>query len=442
MNKKLTIVILTHNRYDYLSRVLEAYSYFDFNILIADSSKEKCPNEIIEKYENVKYYYTPKKSQIQKWSYIANLVETSYILFCPDDDFLFPKTIKKAIKFLEKNKDFVCAQGVLMNIQLFRKDNSILYNISNDDKKYDEKLNKQLSVLNNSLQTRLKNFLNPYRHSIYGIHRTSNFSNIFTKIHNYGITEPYIIELAQALLTIISGKIATFNKLYYLREVIKSSGGNTCKNIPFLVENKHPQIDFLKDLLIDTLIEKNISQKKATKIINKTIFNYVDFALNYTHKQGLNIEFNKKDDFNYIYLNNYYKLEPFLKKYQEIFLKYSIDSGYTFKNNENNYNMSLAINKLLSEFKSLIEKNDQIILYGAGSLAQILIKLFPKNIYCILDKNTNSEKLFSINIYKPSQAIKNEHKPIYITVLGREEEIIDYLKNDLKIKNPIYHLKS
>jgi glycosyltransferase domain-containing protein len=436
----LTIIIPTHNRHDYLERALELYSPFNIQIIIADSSPNQF-SRLNDIKSNIIYKHTPTFGQIKKWKNALLYVKTKYVVFCPDDDFIFPAAIEKCVEFLEENSDFVCSEGVLLTYKYIYSNKSIIYNISNDDLNLNQQYNDLLSVDGDTIEDRLEQYCQPYRHSIYGVHRTENLLNIFSTIHASKVVEPYLFELSQAILTVISGKIATFNFLYYFREAITTSGGYICKNVPALVREDNFEIQMLKSMvenhLVSNYAKKNTRQKLSQLFLNK----YLEFAQHYKHQPSLNVSSKRtKNNFKYKHLEDRYNSQKYLLTVENSILKHDIYSGFNFEDNDERIKTSKAINSFHKEietlFNKLISSQKKVVIYGAGVCCEIICAMYPQKIEFIIDKNTSKvgKKINGIDIYPQTKL--SESKDIYdcilISVLGREEEIIHSLKNELK----------
>lgn len=113
----------------------------------------------------------------------------------------------------------------------------------------------------------------------------------------------------------------------------------------------------------------------------------------------------KNNDFNTNYLN--------------------IDENKYFLDKELDIN-NLKFSKLFNKFyTSIVNLNYQIVIYGNGTIGKTIQALIPDKIVGyvdIADKNNH-----------PRNLINMKYDKIIISVLGREEEIIKYLVEDLKI---------
>jgi len=125
--KKLTLVIPTYNRNYYLSRCLWYHAHFPFGeIIVADSSPEEkkvVNRETVAKIRetfgaNVRYLeYDPETEKYggdiyRKWGDAVQHVQTEYSILTTDKQFTLPLTLNNEISYLDKNSDYVSADGM------------------------------------------------------------------------------------------------------------------------------------------------------------------------------------------------------------------------------------------------------------------------------------------------------------------------------------------
>ncbi|DAB29051.1 MAG TPA: hypothetical protein CFH84_11605 [Sulfurimonas sp. UBA12504] len=100
---------------------------------------------------------------------------------------------------------------------------------------------------------------------------------------------------------------------------------------------------------------------------------------------------------------------------------------------------AFEFNKYLSQMHFLlntkINRNEQYILYGAGTGAELILSMFHENILYIVDQNVfkHGTYLQGKMIYD-LQKIKDFQGKLIISVFGRAEQIVEQLSNDLNFK--------
>lgn len=134
-----------------------------------------------------------------------------------------------------------------------------------------------------------------------------------------------------------------------------------------------------------------------------------------------------------IFYKNAQELKSSLKdKYKFLLDDLNIIQCSTNIKKPESMNFSKYLNYIHEKLSNL-EEND-IILYGAGTGAQLIISIIGSKIDYIVDKSEKAPKyLMNKKIYNVKKIIKERKKKIIITVFGREKEIKNYLINELNI---------
>ena len=164
MIEDCTILLFTHNRHILLKKNIKYYQFYFSKIIVLDSSDNSI---ILDK--KIKYEYLPQTTFLKKLSIGIKKCTTKYFLIVPDDDFIIPYSVKKAIKFLKKNKDFVTVSG---NYYYFEKHLNLI--------KY-KKINtyKYKSIEDGSFYGRLESLIQGHSQMVYCIFSKKLFSNFF-----------------------------------------------------------------------------------------------------------------------------------------------------------------------------------------------------------------------------------------------------------------------
>jgi glycosyltransferase domain-containing protein len=271
--EKFTIIIPTHNRPDYLRRVLDYYSSYKagYNIIVADSSSDENKRrnkETISSLPDLKIlYFGHYPSEIKyghKFADALDHVETKYCLFCADDDFVVPNGIEESIDFLEKNEDFVVAHGQTITFYPRIK------------KEGEEKFYWQLEyrVKSNTLtdaRSRLVEHLASYSVStFYGVHRADFLKMIFRETLR-SVEHGRFIELLLTELTLVYGKMKCLDGLYAAREIILDSTGIVNESINGLIKKKayeEKYIGFRKCLVFHLSKNSDLSIEGSCRVVD------------------------------------------------------------------------------------------------------------------------------------------------------------------------------
>ena len=194
------------------------------------------------------------------------------------------------------------------------------------------------------------------------------------------------------------------------------------------------------------LISAYPEQKVRQKITQIFLDHFLEFVLHHKPKASLNISQKPpKDKFKYGHLKDRYNSQNYLIVIEDLIRKHNIYSGFDFEDNDDRINTSKAINRFHKEIETLfdmiINSHKKVIIYGAGVSCEIICAMYPKNVEFIIDSNTLKigKKINNIDIYSPTKLTEfdNIYDCILISVLGREEEIIQSIKQKLKTHKEI-----
>ena len=272
-----TLIIPTYNAPHYLKRILTFYSRYgpEFKIIVGDSSLDKNKKEnkkIISSFTELEIEYRDEyKTETNPHNKFADLVKqvkTKYVVFCAEDDFVLPNGIKRAIEFLEKNKDFVIAQGDYINFCIIDgrfqwepgyKYNSIIFN--------NAKYRSFLHLSNYSIPT------------VYGVFRTESLKRIYQEMTNSKIDTRFFGELFPSILTLVYGKLKYLNILYGARNTEMTEQGKNWLNLLGFIKNgectQEERNKFIKPIAKELSKESKITIEEAEDIIKKALNNYL-----------------------------------------------------------------------------------------------------------------------------------------------------------------------
>ena len=265
MLEKLTVIIPTYNRINFIKRSHSYWKKTQVNFLICDSSDKI--NDDLKNYKN--YHYTKEKSFYNKLFKIIKNVNTKYVMIIADDDLACVDTLEKCVSFLEQNNEFVSAQGSFIDFWY------------DDNNKIDICVrNPSISAIDsNILETdsnlRINKSMNPYMHHVYSIHRKNVLKdalNLSRKLKNNPAAEINI-----TLFGSIFGKHKMIECLYVCRQVVPISKINFTKSENFLewLNNKKNK-NYIKEWVNQlSIIHSNINNQSYDDA-NKTIFDTIN----------------------------------------------------------------------------------------------------------------------------------------------------------------------
>jgi glycosyltransferase domain-containing protein len=127
MNSKVTIIIPTHNRHNYLPRSVGWFLRGGYRVVVADSSEAKWQHPLKTNKEKLTYLHIPGTFAVyhQKMALASNAVTTPLVALCADDDFILYSGLERCAEFLVSNSDYSFCQGYSYLFQRFASHNAI-----------------------------------------------------------------------------------------------------------------------------------------------------------------------------------------------------------------------------------------------------------------------------------------------------------------------------
>ena len=118
---KLTIIIVTYNRKNFILRTMNYWSGSNLNLVVVDGSKCPIDENVLKKFsKNISYYHRPISVQ-QRMIFATSLVNTEFALLGGDDEFFVPSALNSCIEKLIKNDELVSCIGRAMKFSFKKK---------------------------------------------------------------------------------------------------------------------------------------------------------------------------------------------------------------------------------------------------------------------------------------------------------------------------------
>ena len=277
-----TIIIPTRNR-RFLKRNLRYICDNNpyINIIVLDSSVQKIKYRnklLINKLDNVTHidHYNEDILLTHKLGDGVSYINTKYSLICADDDFVVIDGIKKSLKFLKENKNFICTFG---DFTKFRKD----FGMFMWKKMYPH----QRTIDNDSESIRFHDILSNYMQVVYSLYRSEYIKKILKLVPLY-TTDDCFGEILQAVLTVIYGKINVSDYLYGVR----MPGAGKAPKIPEFKKNNTYNDKYLsfKKCILDNSnlsseeIDSSWNNNITNDVINNKRYNYIPWNFSIPNK--------------------------------------------------------------------------------------------------------------------------------------------------------------
>ena len=287
LTKNISIVIPTMDRPDFMERTLHYYAKTGFKgrILIGDSSSDVNFEKTANVKKSIDYDFDIIHKFIPRDEFnnsglvireVSKMIDTDYVCFSGDDDFLVPKTLGECVHFLNNNHDFSGAHGYRMTFKL------------NGDNVFYGTINSIQKVTGPCIQhdNASKRFIEYMRNPIsiqYYVFRRDIWKTAYNKISKT-YTRYFGEEVLPCSIGAILGKYAQINKLQTVFQIHNMhhfswdlEGGG--QNMLLLLTNKNFSITYhgLLDKIISELIKKEkIDHNIAYELVQKEIWNHLN----------------------------------------------------------------------------------------------------------------------------------------------------------------------
>jgi glycosyltransferase domain-containing protein len=115
LRSQITIITPTQNRPYHLTRLLDYYAETGFHLIVEDSGVAPLDHPLI-RASHVDYTWEPNRSFTEKFYALLTKVQTPYVVFCSDDDFVVPEALDTCVQWLNNNHDYSTADGQRMRL--------------------------------------------------------------------------------------------------------------------------------------------------------------------------------------------------------------------------------------------------------------------------------------------------------------------------------------
>jgi glycosyltransferase domain-containing protein len=243
--KDVTIIIPTHNRHDYLSRLFSYYSGSKLRILCCDSSAHSYRYFIPC---NIKYVHMPGFSFVDKMCAAIQNIDTKFIACCADDDFILKKSILEGVDFLNKEMEYSALVG--RYVGFLKNFNGSFYGMYNKNSYVPSKI-----PIENAI-----NFMGSYHMILWGLYRKEFLLESYSILSYSNFDNDNYIELVIGLVQSYRGKIKIVDKVWGVRE-IEFKGGWRKKHTTLCLVNDLIRSKSFKNIMhsCDNTLGKGVS---------------------------------------------------------------------------------------------------------------------------------------------------------------------------------------
>jgi glycosyltransferase domain-containing protein len=246
----LTVLLPLWDRDIYTRNWLEANYSKRYHYLIADGSSSPNNQAIVNTYStkkcNIDYYRHPYDNSvsmyIEKMYKSVNVITTPFVMTADNDDFLNFAGIDKCIDLLNLDPSAAFVSAPIRFIYR-RHCNQNPISDSFHLLSYRQSFTDLDCMTGQEAISALMHFYRPVYYSVY---RTETYKLIWSTIYNLGLTNLYLIEILQALLSFALGKFRSVNTTHYIR-LLNSVSSSASIDINENHRNPHSAVIFDSD---------------------------------------------------------------------------------------------------------------------------------------------------------------------------------------------------
>ena len=228
--KSTTLLITLKDNISFTKKLIKHLNLqsISIKIFIADGGKKKQHSLFKKLKHKHKYYYFGEDKNIHDY-YLKvfkslKKIDSQFIFFCDQDDYINFETLKKKETFLIKNKSFSAAKGILYSFQNNKKNL-----ISLIGKSYPKEINNKKKLFSRVV-------FNFHFRSYYCLHRKKNLIQVFRIVTKNKIIDVRSAEFIMDLNTLMSGQIHLIKECSLIRWA-----GN---NMDYIQLNNMKALDF------------------------------------------------------------------------------------------------------------------------------------------------------------------------------------------------------
>ena len=277
---KLTIVIPTYQRQDFILRQAVYWGGSQVQVVVLDGSASPLSEHLrfmLNEMQNFTYIHSefgfPQRMQMA-----CGLLETPYVATLSDDEFYLQGGLREAILALDNDSELVACNGQVLGFGLQGKDNE--FNYFDAGYRY-----WRYEVKHAGAADRISYAMGSYNAATcYAVLRKSVWVNGWGKMQRW--SSPYVGEIYQAIVTYIAGKLSTIEAVLLLRSCENepvSIGGSFDRKISFDAWWKSREFSeehegFIRQLILVAQDSRHMTASDARQLVMNAVSTYVAFC--------------------------------------------------------------------------------------------------------------------------------------------------------------------
>lgn len=276
LDATLTILVPTHDRPQFLRRLLKFYSQCrpKFFFMVVDSSQSVFAEEnrqIVDGVSdrlNIVYRHNPL-SFFEKISSELGRVTTPFVALCADDDCLLPETVVSCVEYLATKSGYSSVLGhkAQLNTTIHRWPSHL-------------KILKGYSIERDSILERCRMMATRWYSNFYAVHHTTTLQRNFQIVaaNSSSRSLPQLPEMLMSQLSVICGRIKVLPAMYSISQRHESNCTNTVARC--LQPNPEQYYEQFQTCLIHQLLASGIAPASSEALVEEWFghFRHPNFA--------------------------------------------------------------------------------------------------------------------------------------------------------------------
>lgn len=204
--RRLTVVIPSYGRHDYLRRQIEFWRSSDAHVVIVDGSPFRLPEEC-QLPSNIEYVHDPSPFAVRMTRSVG-YVNSPYVAVLGDDDFFSPSGLRRCIHRLETDPGIVGCVG--RSVRFFFQDGKVLAEQRDpESSEFPFHVISGLDRLNETYHSGKIGAL------FYGIYRNEHWSSVVRTAYSMTFATGYIYDTIIRVLMTYRGSVGVVDSLVW-----------------------------------------------------------------------------------------------------------------------------------------------------------------------------------------------------------------------------------
>lgn len=231
-DRSLTILLTLKGRPHFTLRWMSYANEirFPFKVLVADGGEDRIVSETLSNntafpevdYEYVQYPFDLTLTHYyEKVSDALSRIESPFVAIADNDDFYVVEGYRRAVGFLQNHPEYSSCRGEVGWFWIWP---SVVDNQDGADNLYGEIIRIREpylheSTIAESASERVRNLCSHYSPTIYDVHRTDQFRELWQTVRDQNLQDVYLLDWLISFLNTVRGNVRREPGLYMLQQL-------------------------------------------------------------------------------------------------------------------------------------------------------------------------------------------------------------------------------